>query len=262
MKTLGFLLGFLCASFAWAEVVPQALDSDVILLGEVHDNPAHHAVQAEWVAAIAPRAIVFEMITQEQADSVTPELRSNSAALEAALDWKTGGWPDFAMYYPIFDAAPDAQILGAAVPREAARAAMQAGVAETFGPDAEAFGLTTALPEAEMQARLALQASAHCDALPEHLLPAMVDVQRLRDATMARAVVRALAEYGPPVAVITGNGHARRDWGVPALLARAAPETGVFVLLQGEDGQEPDGGGDLVLHASAVDRPDPCAAFR
>ena len=82
---------------------------------------------------------------------------------------------------------------------------------------------------------------AHCDALPEDMLPGMVAVQRLRDAVLARAVVRAMDDTGGPVAVITGNGHARRDWGMPAMLARAAPDLDVWVLGQTEEDQ-PAGG--------------------
>ena len=44
-----------------------AAAQDVVILGEIHDNPAHHEVQAERVADIQPRALVFEMLTPEQA---------------------------------------------------------------------------------------------------------------------------------------------------------------------------------------------------
>ena len=37
------------------------------------------------------------------------------------------------------------------------------------------------------------------------------------------------------MAVITGNGHARRDHGMPAYLARVAPDLTVYVLGQTED---------------------------
>lgn len=235
---------------------------DVWILGEVHDNPTHHAVQAGRVADTAPRAIVFEMLTAAQAERVTPDLMSDAGAMAEALDWETGGWPDFAMYHPIFAAAPKAAIYGAQVPREAARAVFDDGLAESFGAEAAAYGLTAPLPEAEQAAREAMQRAAHCGALPEEVLPGMVAVQRLRDAVLARSVVRAVAETGGPVAVITGNGHARRDWGVPAYLARVAPDLNVHVLGQTEESRALDGDFDEVLSAPAVERPDPCAAFR
>jgi uncharacterized iron-regulated protein len=103
---------------------------------------------------------------------------------------------------------------------------------------------------------------AHCDALPEDMLPGMVGVQRLRDAVLARAVVRAMDDTGGPVAVITGNGHARRDWGMPAILALAAPDLDIWVLGQTEADQPLEGDFDIVKSAPAPDRPDPCAVFQ
>ncbi len=238
-----------------------ALAQDVWILGEVHDNPAHHAEQAARVAAIQPRALVFEMLTPEQAARVTPELIADPDAMAGALGWAAAGWPDFSMYHPIFAAAPGAAIYGAHVPREAARAVLEHGPAAYFGEGAAAYGLTEPLPPEEQAAREALQRAAHCDALPKDVLPGMVAVQRLRDAVLARATITAWAETGGPVVVITGNGHARRDRGVPAYLARAAPDLEVFVLGQTEDGAPLPGGFDEVLSAPAVARPDPCAAL-
>lgn len=252
----------LALAFCVIALPATAIAQDVVILGEVHDNPAHHAEQAARVAALKPRALVFEMLTPDQAARVTPDLIADPEAMAGALGWDESGWPDFAMYHPIFAAAPEAAIHGALVPREVARAVFETGPADAFGADAAAYGLSGPLPPEEQAAREALQLAAHCDALPEEMLPGMVAVQRLRDATLARAVVAAMAETGGPVAVITGNGHARRDWGVPAYLARVAPDLDVFVLGQTEDGAPLQGGFDAVLSAPAVARPDPCAAFR
>ena len=90
---------------------PEAIlrsGAEVVILGEIHDNPAHHANQAAAVAAMQPTAIVFEMLTPEQAAWVTPENRGDAAALGEALGWDGSGWPDFSMYHPIFTAAPGA----------------------------------------------------------------------------------------------------------------------------------------------------------
>lgn len=245
-----------------ALAAPAAAAQDVAILGEVHDNPAHHEEQARRVAALAPVALVFEMLTPEQAARVTPALIAEPEAMAEALGWATSGWPDFAMYHPIFAAAPGAAVHGAQVPRDAARAVFDTGAAEAFGPEAAAYGLTEPLPDAQQAAREAMQMAAHCDALPEDMLPGMVAVQRLRDAVLARAVVQAMEQTGGPVAVITGNGHARRDWGVPAYLARVAPDLDIHVLGQTEDGAPLAGGFDEVVSAPAAERPDPCAAFR
>lgn len=241
----------------------EVTDAQVLFLGEVHDNPAHHERQAQIVAETMPRAIVWEMLTTEAAASVTPELIADMGALEAALGWTDSGWPSFEMYYPIFAASPEAVHYGAALPREEARAVMGQSVAGVFGDEAGKFGLDQALPEDQQEAREALQMAAHCDAMPVEMLPIMVDIQRLRDAVLASAALEALEETGGPVAVITGNGHARLDWGAPANLTLAAPEVVIFALGQGEDGRgDPEGGFDVIVSAPPVDRGDPCEAFR
>ncbi len=234
---------------------------DVFVLGEVHDNPAHHEAQAEAIRDIRPRAVVFEMLTQAQAAEVRDERLDDAQALGELLGWEEAGWPDFEMYYPIFNAARGAAVYGAAVPRGETRAAMEAGIVVTFGEGAEDFGLTAELPAEELAERLNLQMDAHCGALPVEMLPGMVDLQRLRDAVLARTALTALEETGGPVAVIAGNGHAREDWGVPAYIARVRPQVIVVTLGQGEDGGDPEGGFDAVLDAPGVDRGDPCAAF-
>ncbi len=244
------------------ETMAWMASSDVILLGEFHDNPTHHETQAALVGDLRPRALVFEMLTSEQAALVTTDVIPDEAALAKLLNWGESGWPDFAMYHPIFLAAPEAQIFGAAVPRDAARAAMEVGVRAAFGEGAEAFGLSEALSEAEQEQREHLQHVAHCEALPEAMLPAMVDVQRLRDARLAQAVTEALAQTGGPVVVITGNGHARADWGVPRYLRRVAPQASVFALGQSEGGAMLPGAFDAVIDAEPAERPDPCEAFR
>ncbi|RKF14102.1 hypothetical protein D6850_13110 [Roseovarius spongiae] len=238
-----------------------AAAQDVWVLGESHDNPAHHAVQAAMVRDIAPAALVFEMLTPAQADGAVLPQFGDPSGLPRHLQWAGSGWPDFDYYRPIFVAAPKARVYGAGVPRDIARQAMQTGMAEAFGDDAAAYGLTTPLPAAEQAAREAAQAKAHCGALPAEMLPGMVAVQRLRDASLARAALDALRDTGGPVVVITGNGHARRDRGMPALLAQVAPDVGIYALGQGEDGAPPEGEFDAVRDAPAPAREDPCAAF-
>lgn len=254
----------MAASFASAADLSRAARiADIVFLGEQHDNPVHHSAQAEWAEALAPAALVFEMLTPEQAAQVSPENRVSQNELGTALNWETSGWPDFAMYYPIFAAAPDARIYGAGVPRDQVRDVMAGSVPDAFGAQAAArFGLDEALPDAQQLERENLQRIAHCDALPEDVLPRMVSVQRLRDATLAQNALRAFDQTGGPVLVITGNGHARTDWGAPFLLRQANSDVVVFALGQGEGGTGPGGAFDITLDSPTVERGDPCDAFR
>ncbi len=214
----------LCAS--------QGAAQDVFILGEQHDNPHHHVVQADRIREINPNAVVFEMLDDDQA-----------AAINA----------------PVFDAVGARPVIGAAVPRDQARKAFAEGISAVFAGDADRFGLTRPLAPDEQSEREAMQFAAHCDALPKDMLPMMVDVQRLRDATLALRIEQAVAQYGTPIAVVTGNGHARRDWGIAQYLKHSDLE--IHALGQGEEGVPPNGAFDEVVFSSDVERDDPCAAF-
>jgi uncharacterized iron-regulated protein len=253
------------AALVAAVLVLPAAGADVIIVGEIHDNPHHHARQAEIAAAERPAAIVFEMVALDRTDALRAAVARGDTvpAIAAALDWEGSGWPDLGLYAPIWQAAPGARLYGAGLDRAAVRAAIAAGPETLLGPELSRLGLerppgpdARAGLEAEMQA-------AHCGALPPEALARMVEAQQLRDAALAVVALRALAETGGPVLVIAGNGHARRDRGVPALIAAAEPALSVLAIGQGEDAApDPDAPFDRWLVSPPVERPDPCEALR
>ncbi|MGV6805869.1 MAG: ChaN family lipoprotein [Ruegeria sp.] len=261
--TFAFLSVFAQTCLA-GEIIPDSelarmQDADIVILGEVHDNPRHHLVQTEAIEAIAPSAVVWEMVTEEGAQRLAQKAATNPEELSEILRWAESGWPPLSMYYPVFQAS-NAPVYGAMVPRSAARAAMERGAAATLGADAARYGLAIPLAPDDQARREAEQLAAHCNALPDEALPQLVAIQRLRDAVLARAVLRAVEETGGPVAVITGNGHARKDQGIPTFLSRLEPGLKVFVLGQSEDG-EINGEFDAVVDSPAAKREDPCKAF-
>jgi uncharacterized iron-regulated protein len=244
----------------WPACAMAQAGFDIVVLGEVHDNPAHHVRQAEIVAALDPAAVVWEMLPADVAGRVAQVGVADAAALGAALEWEALGWPDFAMYHPVFVASGEAMHVGAAVPDGDVRQAFDEGAAAVFGEGAAAYGLGPLAPD-DQAAREAEQAEAHCGALPVEMLAGMVEVQRLRDAAFARAALAALASYGGPVVVITGTGHARADVGVPAAIRAARPDVTVWTLGQVEGAADPGAPFDAVNVTSPVDREDPCAVF-
>lgn len=247
------------------DFVARASDADIVVIGEIHDNPEHHEIQAGVVRRLQPDALVFEMIPAARSDLVN-DLRREGADREAiaeALDWDQSGWPSFDFYAPILEAAPEARIHGAGQSRPSNRKAAQEGAASAFGPEAESYGLARDLDTGESQARRAEMASAHCNALPEAALDGMIEVQRFWDATLARAALEALGSAGEEaqVVMIAGNGHADRTRGAPSVLSLVAPDIDVIVLGLVES---PPGEGrafDMTITSPPPDREDPCAAF-
>lgn len=259
------LAGTVAAQSEIDAFVARARDADIVVLGEVHDNPTHHANQAAIVAALAPAALVFEMIPQEKEETVN-DLRAHGASaaeIAEALNWSESGWPDFAYYAAILGAAPHAQVFGAGQPSSDVKRAMLEGAAAPFGPDASIYGLDRPLRPSEEAAREAMLQAAHCGALPAERLPGMVEAQRFRDAGLADAAIWARTMTGGgQVVVITGSGHADKQHGMPALVALAGPEVRVVSLGQFEAAPDAAGAYDAVILAPAPDRPDPCAAMQ
>lgn len=245
-----------------SDQLERVRQADLIVIGEHHPNPEHHFNQASFVKHIAPKAVVFEMIKPGKGDALQDALRTKPPLiLNARIKELEYGWATLKDYLPIITAAGSAPILGAAVSRQMARGAMAEGAAVTFGSQAERYGLDQALDPDQQVLRNGLQGEAHCGALPTEMLPAMVEAQRLRDAQFARQMIEAQAQFGSPVILITGNGHARNDWAVPMSLRRAAPDLATVSI-----GQVAKAAGselyDIEIEAEPFDEGDPCAAFK
>lgn len=209
--------------------------ADIVLLGEVHDRAEHHRRQArsiEWASRERNPGIVFEMIGPEQAEALgawaeRPE--RTAAELGPAVDWSERGWPDWSLYVPIVEAATAADLTlhpGAPAADRVERAVFGDGL---DGEEREALGLDRELPAAARERLLERLERAHGglgDAVAaERMLPA----QRLRDATMAQALIEVQADAGAAV-LIAGREHVRRDYGVPFYLERLAPELDVVSI--------------------------------
>jgi uncharacterized iron-regulated protein len=86
----------------WSFIV----SAQVLILGEIHDNPEHHRIQAAIIRELAKQgrldAILWEHIDSDQA-SLLQELTPETVDLiPEKLRWKTSGWPDFTIYRPVF----------------------------------------------------------------------------------------------------------------------------------------------------------------
>ena len=266
MRQLFILFCILLPAALRAEVSEETLAqmrvADVVILGEVHDNPLHHLGQAEVIAALRPRAVVFEMLTPTQALEVRAFEGDDLSDLGGMIGWEAAGWPAFEMYLPIFQALGEAQIIGMGTDRAKVRAAFAEGAAASFGARALDFGLTQAVPKAQHSQRMHLQFDAHCQAMPMEMMGGMVEAQRYRDAVFAETTLRALGQYGAPVVVLTGHGHARRDWAVPYMMAQADPSVVIYSFGFLEAPMEiGDPRFDHVMVTGSVERSDPCAAF-
>ena len=218
-----------------ADLLADLAAADIVLIGETHGNRDHHRIQAMLVRAMGERVsgVVFEMIGTDQQEVVVLHLKDrpgDTGGLGPALGWETSGWPDWPLYEPIAAAAlaVDAEVVGGNLPRQAVDDLMAKGVGALDPGLVARTGLKEPL-DPDLEGRLVETIDeAHCGFTPDDLLPAMLDVQRGRDAQMADRLV-AIKGRGQSV-LIAGSEHVRRDWGVPYYLHRVAPDARVVSI--------------------------------
>ena len=250
------------------------------LLGEVHDNPDHHAIQAEVLEALAQagarRGVVFEQFDRE----FEPALRRLFAGGEPgaedvanAVNFDRDGW-NWDFYRPLVAIALryGMPIATGNLSRRAAAPIAKQGMSALDPARVAALRLESAWSAEREEAMRTIVADGHCGALPVSALPRMAAAQRTRDATLAEAML----EVAPDGAVlIAGNGHVRRDLGAPLYLAAAAPDRTCRALgiIEVQAGREDPSAYlasaaanvrpyDFVWFTPRRDRPDPCLAFQ
>jgi uncharacterized iron-regulated protein len=242
------------------EVQRALSDARYLLLGEQHDNPAHHRVQARVVSEQATQdtPVVFEMLDDpEVADRV-------NRGEDISRDWEQSGWPPFETYAPIFEVIQQTGATAqAGNPCRSTVKSVVEGRLEALDPEErQRLGLGQTLSEAELQSMHTEMVQAHCG----HAHPGidgMVDAQRFKDATMAQALRDAPAR----AILIAGRGHTRGDRGVPRFLGDA--NTLSVAILGVEPGKrhakeylDMAPGADLLWFTPNVPVVDHCAAFR
>ena len=255
------------------DLVARLKAADIVILGEIHDNAGHHAAQAYLVGALDPSALAAEMIprSSEEGIAVFLDQGGDRGEIGPAIGWEKLGWPEWAIYRPVFEAAKVQVITGGGLDRRVLRQAIKDGASAAAAASADpvlvrALGTTwSPAAQADVEAEMI---AVHCNQLPASAAPGMVEAQRLRDASFASAALRARASTDGQVVLITGNGHARNDRGVPIYLSHLAPDLTVLSVgfVEAEAAlnaqslvQQPY---DFVWAGASAAREDPCAAFQ
>lgn len=190
------------------EALARAARATHVILGETHDNPEHHRLQRLALERLTgPRSLAMEQFdsdNQAGIDAAQAKGADAEALADAGrFDRKGWNWP---LYKPLVAFAVERRwpIIAANLSRVEARRIVS---------DPASSGLSAA-PEVAKALERDI-AESHCgERPPAKLLAGMVEAQRARDARMA-------SRLNGKTVLITGNGHARRDRGVPLYLPGA-----------------------------------------
>ncbi len=249
--------GFDCS----AGVLPAAwLKADYLLLGEVHDNKAGHQLRLSWLRQMAvqhgERVLALEQFDLENQWALDQGIRKGlpprQVAENAHFNFHGWQWP---LYEPVLQLAMDQKWPVAAA--NLSRAQM--------GDLMRGKGAPTPYPESwgadQREAQLKEVREGHCNLMPEDQLPMLASAQRARDRAMAETLVRLHKKTGLPVVLLAGNGHTRKDLGVPAWLRQMDPEAQVIsvgTLEKDRVGKDESRLFDEVYWVNPEPREDPC----
>jgi uncharacterized iron-regulated protein len=267
------------------ELATRLVGPRFVLLGEQHDNPYHHLLQARVIQLLLASGVrptvAFEMFASDRAGAIKDCQTPPTCTVDEfryAVEWDASGWPAWELYQPIFKT-----VIGAGLPIVAAdipAAAMKLMVSSGTDRAAERaewigyLGLERAMDPEERQELTEEIRKSHCDLLPAEIVPGMVRGQRARDSHLAKKLEQAAGDGENAVVLIAGFGHTRRDRGVPIYLidpaAKASTLSIAFIEAKDKypspreyarrfDGDLPF---DILWFTERIEREDPCEANR
>lgn len=255
-------LALLVFTAACSHAPAPSSSPQVLLLGEVHDNAAGHAaratqlrerIQAGWRPAIAMEQ--FDTGQQAALDAAMRDCADADCVVAKAAPAKSGWTWDY--YKPVIALAIEYKLplLAANLSRADASKIVKNGFAAALPAELVARYALDTLPAPLLAAQEAEVRDSHCGMLPEAMVAPMAKAQVARDVVMAETL-RTHAANG--IVLVAGNGHVRKDIGVPFWLRRDGLSSwAVGYLEPGSDAA----GFDLVHRSPASERADPCAGM-
>ncbi|HMC97422.1 MAG TPA: ChaN family lipoprotein [Flavobacteriales bacterium] len=207
------------------QVLRSIASADVVLFGELHNNPIAHWLQlvvARDLAARGPVVFGAEMI--EADDQITLDRYLRGEIDQAAFDTLARLWENHATdYAPLVDLAKEKKFpfVACNVPRRYARAVSQGGF--------EALD-TVPSPQRAWIAPLPIDFDPNLpgyvkmlEMMGDHASPNMAKAQALKDATMAHFISR-YAKPGVRFLHFNGSYHSDNHEGIGWYLQRTRPE--------------------------------------
>jgi uncharacterized iron-regulated protein len=283
------------------ELLALLTGAEFVLLGERHDHPDHHRLQAEILGELIARgrrpAVAFEVFDVGDGPAIERHLREHPGDVDGiaeAVQWQERSWPDWKLYRPIVERAVAAELevvatnLSRDEVRELARVASEAEL-ENSRPASAAtlaslreseggaqilrLGLDRPIDPADEAAIAESIRATHCGHAPEAMLSGMILAQRARDAQMAETLASPEAADG--MLLIAGAGHARLDRAAPYYLRQRRPEAEIVSLaflevIDEESTPEEHARAlgethlpfDVVWFTPRMENEDPCEVFR
>lgn len=218
---------------SWDKMIKQLEQSDIILFGELHNNPISHWIQLQLVKELVLSKdknlnIGAEMVEVDDQLVVDEYLRGLTDFKH--VETEISDWPNFSTdYKPLLDFSKERglKFLATNVPRRYAALVARNGLNILDTLSEEAKMLLCPLPvdfNAEEAGYADLNLHGH-----GHHMPYLAEAQALKDATMAN-VILGQAEEDKTIFHIHGAFHSQNYQGIYWFLKKARPDLKISVI--------------------------------
>lgn len=234
------------------EVEKRLDQARVVLVGETHDHPGHHAIQLqvlESLLALGHRPVVAVEWLDHTVQKYCDQLSAGQITVERfaeVVDWKhRWGYP-LKLYRPILELVRQKRLtlVAANAPAKIIRRVARQGLASLSPEERSQLAPALELEDPAYQKMLAVQFSAH-GLMGKELARNFAAAQIARDETMAQELAQRLYPWpdsGRRGVLFVGGGHLAHGLGLAPRIERRLPGARVLTVLPVNPGALARGG--------------------
>ncbi len=249
----GSLVDYQGKPLSKSKFLQLAKSADYILIGETHNIPCDHEVQASLLDSFKSSkmkiALGLEMVTENKQD-ILDSFNQGELSLEnlhQALDWEKIWGHSFSLYQEIFKTANQANypIYGLNIDPEIISDIRKKGLKNLSCSERHKLPEQIIRPPKEQKKALNQAYKKHKKFLGqmEDIKPEKKRfflVQSIWDSQMAFRAWKIRQETGLTMVVLSGNGHIEHGWGIPHRLRILDPEANIVTIVGWRGLKEPE----------------------
>lgn len=251
-----------CTTLAPHSSLSVSTPPHLLLLGEVHDNPEGHQQRYQYLEKLVQQGwrpvIAMEQFDLEQNNDLQQAMQTCDTADCVIKKTSKNAW-QWPLYEPVIQLALTYHlpVVAANLSRKNAFLAVKEGLKGAL-PDTviQQYQLPQSISAELRQAQENEIKASHCGMAPENMIKGLAEAQIARDIMMTNTMLTYATDKD--VVLLAGNGHVRRDIGVPYWLREQHQTNIQSVGFIENDNRVTENAYDQRITISTHERPDMC----
>jgi len=211
----------------YSQLIHRLSGADVVFIGEIHDNPDHHLIQAQVLQSLISKwgklVLAVEFLPYTMQPTIDKYLAGGLSEPEflRKVNWEDTWGFDYHFYRPLMQLAKQANchIIGINAPHELVKKVARKGLAALTPDERNRLPREIDLTDTQHKEYLRKVYESH-----EHNKIKEFDyfyqAQCVWEETMADNIANYLEHGNEKIVVLCGNGHIYYDFGIPKRLRR------------------------------------------